>query len=282
MKYSFLFTLLLFKQKKRNFEKSFLYTPAGTPPFSLILTCSMAHSSDFSANDDQDIVALVQQYEQHLAQDATFFFESDTFQDIINYYDEHLETLKALTAIEHAIEQHPFCAQFYLAQAQILMDEERYQDAQDALDTALSYEPTNCEFLLAQADLLQRTQCYTAALQTLDLLRQIGDSDDTLQADILEATIWEAQQQYPRALQKLEYCVLHDPDNDWLLSRVWLCAEWADQRDQAICIYLKVIDQKPYSWWAWYHLGFAYMELELYEKAVEALDYAIEIGRAHV
>lgn len=238
----------------------------------------MAYSpQDSFSSENTDISALIHRYEQLLAGGDSFFFETDTFLEIIGYYNEHLNPQSALEAITLALEQHPYCAHFYLSRAQILMDEGQYPEAQEALSTALRYEPTNTEFLLAEADLLQRNQRYDEASTVLEQVRQWADEDEQQEADILEATLLEAQQQYAAALLKLEQTALREPDNDWLLSRIWLCAEWADQRDAAIEIYHRIIDQNPYSCWAWYHLGYAFMELDLYEKAVEAFDYAIVI-----
>lgn len=240
----------------------------------------MPHFNDYSSDKQLDILELVHQYEQSLAAGISFFFEAEVFQEIIDYYDEHLQTEKALQAIAYALQQHPFCAQFYLVQAQILMDAERYEAAREALEMGKRYEPTNIEFMLAEVELLQRTKDYEASEELLAYIRPMAGADELQEIELLEANLLEAKQDYNAALRKLERAAQREPNNDWILSRIWLCAEWGNEREHALDIYQQLIDVNPYSYWAWYHLGYAAMELEHYEKAVEAFDYAIVIDES--
>ena len=46
---------------------------------------------------------------------------------------------------------------------------------------------------------------------------------------------------------------------------------------KAFGLHQKIIDQQPYSELAWFNLGSAYQGLKLYEKAIDAYQYAVAI-----
>ena len=46
----------------------------------------------------------------------------------------------------------------------------------------------------------------------------------------------------------------------------------------ALNIYLKYLEEEPFSDSAWYNLGIIYNKLDLFEKAMEAYDYALAIN----
>ena len=46
----------------------------------------------------------------------------------------------------------------------------------------------------------------------------------------------------------------------------------------ALIYYLKYLEEEPFSDSAWYNLGIIYNKLEMYEKAMEAYDYALAIN----
>jgi tetratricopeptide (TPR) repeat protein len=69
-----------------------------------------------------------------------------------------------------------------------------------------------------------------------------------------------------------------NPSNEMAYSRLWMCMELTETYEAGIKVSLDIIDRSPYSYWAWYNLGHAYLQLGLFEKAFEAYDYAIVIN----
>jgi predicted Zn-dependent protease len=69
---------------------------------------------------------------------------------LIDYYEEQFEYPKALQAIEHALVNYPFSAVFHIRKAQLLLEEDRIDDANSALNFAKLYEPTNVDVILTE------------------------------------------------------------------------------------------------------------------------------------
>src|SRR3546814_9774721 len=60
-----------------------------------------------------------------------------------------------------------------------------------------------------------------------------------------------------------------------LLYELAFCFDIIDRQEESIAFYQKYIDEEPYSYAAWYNLGNAFNKLGLFEKAIDAYDYAI-------
>lgn len=226
----------------------------------------------------QDFKNLVNQYEKMLAEGVVAFLEPESFEHIIDYYEEENKLQKALAVVENALTQHTYTAIFYIRKAQLLIEESRFEDAEESLDMALIYEPSNLDILLTKADLYMQKLMPEKASEILQQAKTFADEDDMDDIYILEATVYETQGFYAKAFDMLKKVVRADPFNDLALSRMWMNMELAEMYKEGIQFHLEIIDEAPYSYWAWFNLAHAYTQLEQYEKAVEAYDYAIVIN----
>ncbi len=235
----------------------------------------------FDYNDNPEglnVKNLVQQYEKMLAIGANIFLDSESFLDLIDFYEEVYELKKALEAAEYALINYPFSAIFHIRKAQLLLEEDRLEDANEALLVAKLYEPTNVDVFLTEAEILHQSQNYNAALTMLDNALNYADSNDIEDIYLLQAAIYESLEDYSASMKCLVNVLQENPSNEMAYSRIWMCMELTESYEEGVNISLKIIDTSPYSYWAWYNLGHAYMQLGLYEKACDAYDYAIVIN----
>ncbi len=234
---------------------------------------------DFNYNhEESNVQDLILQYEGMIAKGTTVFLEQDAFQDIVDYYEEEFLYAKALEVIRHALIQYPFSAVFHIRKAQLLLEEDRIEAATEALKIAKLYEPNNVDIFLTESEIFHQAEDYRAALQCLDTALLFADSGDWEDIYLLEASIYESMENYEAAFESLIKVLQQNPFNEMAFSRLWLCMELGETYEEGIAVHLEIIDRAPYSYWAWYNLGHAYLQLGLYEKAFEAYDYAIVIN----
>ena len=234
---------------------------------------------DFNYNhEDSNVNELILQYEGMLATGNSIFLEQDAFQDLIDYYEDQIQYPKALEVIEYAVIQYPFSAVFYIRKAQLLLEEDQLDAATTALNAAKLYEPSNIDIFLTESEILHQSEDYHAALAMLDTAMIYADSGDWEDIYMMQASIYESMEDYEASFYSLEKALTQNPFNEMAFSRLWLCMELTEAYEEGITVHLRIIDEAPYSYWAWYNLGHAYMQLGLYEKAFEAYDYAIVIN----
>ena len=68
-----------------------------------------------------------------------------------------------------------------------------------------------------------------------------------------------------------------DPTNEEAFIRSVSGRILPDRNEESIKLHQKIIDESPYNELAWFNLAAAYQGLKLYEKAIDAYQYAIAI-----
>ena len=230
--------------------------------------------------DDLNVSDLVHQYENLLTEGKSIYFESDAFQDLIDYYEDQFDYSKALQVVNHALVHYSFSAVFHIRKAQLLLEEDSIEEAKASLKIAKLYEPNNIDVYLTEAEILHQSEKFAEAVDVLDLAVGISDEEDLEDIYLLKASIFESMEDYLSSFNALVKVVKKNPFNEMAFSRFWMCMELTETYEEGVRINLEIIDESPYSYWAWYNLGHAYTHLGKDEKAFEAYDYAIVINES--
>ena len=69
----------------------------------------------------------------------------------------------------------------------------------------------------------------------------------------------------------------HEPTNEEALYKICFWTDFTGRNEESIRLHQKLIDDHPYTELAWFNLGSAYQGLKLYEKAIDAYQYAVVI-----
>ncbi|WMX15051.1 MULTISPECIES: tetratricopeptide repeat protein [unclassified Aureispira] len=233
---------------------------------------------DYDGEHQPDLKLLVQRYEGMLKEGGISFLEVDSFLMLSDYYEEGNDFKRALVALNHAMNQHPYSASLYVRKAQILSEQERYDQAFEALEAAVIYEPSDLDIYLTQADIYMRMFDQDNAIRVIQKAKEYASREELGDLYVLESTIYETKKDYDNALKYLKLALRKDPNNEIALSRISGIYDQTKDYGDAITFHLNFINQNPYSYWAWYNLGLAYLYVGLIEKAAEAFDYAIVIN----
>jgi tetratricopeptide (TPR) repeat protein len=230
--------------------------------------------------DELNVSDLVHQYESLLSEGKSIYFESDNFQDLIDYYEEQFDYNKALQVVNYALVHYSFSAVFHIRKAQLLLEEDSIDEANDALKIAKLYEPNNIDVYLTEVEILHQSEKYEESLDLLERAVEFSDKEDLEDIYLLQASVFESMDDYHSAFNSLVKVVKINPFNELAFSRLWMCMELTEAYERGVSVNLEIIDESPYSYWAWYNLGHAYTHLGNDDKAFEAYDYAIVINES--
>lgn len=228
-------------------------------------------------NEQPDIRSLVEQYEEALANNVQPHIDQDEVEQIVDYYEHVGHYDKALKAIEAALEQHPYSGLILLKKAQILFDLKITDEAIECLDKAAIFEPSEIGIYLLRSEILTFQSQHDEALEQLDRAMELADGDESGDVWLHMADVYEDVEKYDEVYACLKACLKSDMENEEALSRINYCMELTDQFEDAIVLYKEIIEEHPYCFWAWYNLSYAYASLDLYEKAIDALQYVLAI-----
>ena len=152
--------------------------------------------------------------------------------------------------------------------AHYFFDVEEYEDLIDhylsindlkkcssAISHALEQYPGHSNLMIRQAQLLVSTNKAEKALRVLARVEDIDPSNSDIY--ITKGAIYSQLKRYDDAIKEYNKAL--------------------SQGEILSSIYSNIMDRHPYSRFAWFNLGVAYNNIELFEKAIEAFDFAIAI-----
>lgn len=227
--------------------------------------------------DREEIKALLQQFDNLRNGKTNSFLEEDSFERIIDYFDEKEELSQALEAAEYGIEQYPYSSMLLLKKADLLIALKHYQEALSILDQAelLDSKDTNLYILKTDAFLALDQQQKAAAV----LEAAIEDFDGEKKLDLLFelADVYDDYENFDKVFDCLKMILEQDPNNEEALYKICFWTDFTGRNEEGIRLHQKIIEDFPYNELAWFNLAAAYQGLKLYEKAIDAYQYAVAI-----
>lgn len=220
---------------------------------------------------------LVNRYEQMLANNESYYFDVDQFEEIIDYYVEDSKFYKALAVIEYAYTLFPENTNIMLREAQILAGMGHLTRALNRLKSLEKFEPKNEEVLLTMASIYSQLREHPKAIQLFKKALEFGGDEYADEIYLEIALEYENMERFDKAIDTLKEALLLKPDNEILLYELAYCFETTERLAESIEFYQNFIDQFPYNFAAWYNLGNAFQKIEQLEESLDAYDYCIAV-----
>lgn len=234
--------------------------------------------NEFTEPSFGEIIDLIKQYEEAVKTKSPVFFEEESFEQIIQFYQDNNEFNKALRVIESALEQHSFSSFFHTKRAEILANQKRFEEAMASLAEAEKLDPNDINIFLIRADVYLWEGQHQSAMEEVEYALGIAtETGDKCELYLEMADIWEDQEKYPEVINSLKNALREDPENEEALNRLWFCTELTEGYAESIVFHEQLIEQSPYSYLAWFNLGHAYAGAGDLEKALDAFEYVMAI-----
>ncbi|MDR0660995.1 MAG: tetratricopeptide repeat protein [Prevotellaceae bacterium] len=228
-----------------------------------------------------DITSLIERYEKMHQDGQLCYFDVEDFESIISYYLYKNSTERARIAIDDGMHLHPSSLELKLKLIEVEVEDECWQNALSLIGEIKSYAfsfKAEIAVLEARAMLLQ--QNVDEAIATIDHLIEthlnVKDIDlQTFAGDLLNVS------EYAHAARYLEFMRKHYGNIGNLLLDLAYCYERLDDRERAIKIYQKYLDENPFSTLAWFELAKLYEQDRQYGNAIQAYDFVLTIDSAY-
>lgn len=229
----------------------------------------------FESFFDQETLALVKRFENMIRQDEQYFYDVSEFEDIIDFYFFQNDLQKANQCIRQALEQHPGCVDLILKQAQYFINAGDIEDAERIMKELDQIDSIDHEIHFAKGTIYSQIEKPEKAIEEFE--RAIGGVEypDDLYTNI--AYEYENLGNYDKAIGYLLKASEADPENEAVLYELSFCFEVSQQTHKGIVFLQDFLNKHPYSKAAWFNLGIAFSNQELFEKAIDAYDYVIAI-----
>ncbi|HWY38204.1 MAG TPA: tetratricopeptide repeat protein [Bacteroidia bacterium] len=231
---------------------------------------------DRNSEGNNNIEELVKRFEQMLQLNEVYYFESDELEEIIDHYFNSGNPANLKKVIDFALERYPFSADFKIARAQFLAYNQQTQEALKLLNDVELVEPSNPDIYTTRGYIYSQMGLSEQAVENYKTALKYTDQPDEVM--IALGTEFLSQEKYLDAIYYLKKAVMHNPDNDYALSELFIGLDAASQLDEGRAFFQSLIDENPYNHFAWFNLGLCCSKLGDHEKALEAYEYAIAIN----
>jgi len=227
--------------------------------------------------DRDELKELLQLFDNLKNGKSNSFIEEDSFERIIDHFDEKEQLTQALEAAEYGIGQYPYSSILLLKKADLLIALRRYKEALAILDQAelLDSKDTNLYILKTDAYLALDQQEKAAAV----LEAAIDDFEGEEKIDLLFelADVYDDYENFEKVFDCLKMILEQEPNNEEALYKICFWTDFTGRNEEGIRLHQKIIEDFPFNELAWFNLAAAYQGLKLYEKAIDAYQYAVAI-----
>jgi len=227
--------------------------------------------------DREQLRELLKQYENFKNGRSHSFIEEDSFEKIIDYYQEKEDLTKAMEAAEIASEQFPYSSMILIKKADILLANRRYQDALDILEQASLLDGGDINLYILKTDAYLALDQQEKAVVLLEEALSLFDGEEKIELLFELADVYDDYEDFDKVFDCLKMVLEDEPTNEEALYKICFWTDFTGRNEESIRLHQKIIDEYPYNELAWFNLAAAYQGLKLYEKSIDAYQYAITI-----
>jgi tetratricopeptide (TPR) repeat protein len=227
--------------------------------------------------DREEFRELLELYNNLKQGKPNSFIEEDSFERLIDYFDEKEQLSLALEASEYATRQYPYSATLLLRKADLLIALQRYKEGLHILDQASLLDSTDTDLYILKTDAYLALDQQEKAAAVLEAA--IGEFDGEEKIDLLFelADVYDDYENFEKVFDCLKMILDQEPNNEEALYKICFWTDFTGRNEEAIRLHQKIIDEYPFNELAWFNLAASYQGLKLYEKAIDAYQYAVAI-----
>jgi tetratricopeptide (TPR) repeat protein len=227
--------------------------------------------------DRDELKELLQQFDNLKAGKNHSFLEEESFEKIIDYFDEKDQLPKAIEAADYAIEQYPYSSSLVLKKADLLIAQKQYKEALFYLEKAELLDVSDINLYILKTDAYLALDQQEKAAVVLEAALQHFDGEEKLELLFELADVYDDYENFEKVFDCLKMILEQDPTNEEALYKICFWTDFTGRNEEGIRLHQGIIDEHPFNELAWFNIAAAYQGLKLYEKAIDAYQYAVAI-----
>lgn len=225
----------------------------------------------------EELQELLRVYQNLRAGRSTSFIEEEDFERIINHFDEKQDLRSALEAADVGMDQFPYSAQLKFKKADLLIANRQYLEALDLLDAGALFDSNDTALYILKTDAYLALDQPEKAAELLEDALCLFEGDERVELLFELSDVYDDYEDFEKVFDCLKLILEEDPLNEEALLKICFWADFTGRCEESIRLHQNIIDEHPFSELAWFNLATAFQGLKLYEKAIDAYQYALVI-----
>ncbi len=227
--------------------------------------------------DREELKELLRQYQNLKNGRSHSFLEEEAFERIIDYFDEKDNIAEALEAAETGLQQFPYSSHLMIKKADLLLATRKYREALDILEVAELYDSTDLNLYILKTDAYLALDQQARAVELLESALQLFEGEEKTDLLFELADVYDDYEEFDKVFDCLKLVLEAEPTNEEALYKICFWTDFTGRNEESIRLHQQIIEEYPFSELAWFNLAAAYQGLKLYEKSIDAYQYAVAI-----
>lgn len=232
---------------------------------------------DHPYREDRELDELLKQYENLRKGKSYTFLEEEAFERIIDHFDDKDDLIQALEAAEIGLEYFPFSSQLLIKKADILIATRRYGEALEILEQASLFDSKDINIYILKTDAYLALDEPAKAAGLIEEALHLFEGEEKIDLLFELADVYDDYEEFDKVFDCLQIVLELEPTNEEALYKICFWTDFTGRNEESIRLHNKIIEDYPYNELAWFNLGAAYQGLKLYEKSIDAYQYAVAI-----
>ena len=227
--------------------------------------------------ENEELNELLRKYENLKRGRSQSYLDEESFEKIIDHFDDREDLNRALDAAERGVEQYPFSSVLLIRKADLLIASRKYSEALDILDHASMLDSSDINLYILKTDIYLALEKHEKAVDILEEALLLFRGQEKVELLFELADVYDDYEEFEKVFDCLKLILEEDPNNEEALYKICFWTEFTGRNEESIQLHKKIINDFPYNELAWFNLAAAYQGVKLYEKALDAYQYAIVI-----
>ncbi len=227
--------------------------------------------------DSEDLKELLKRFQNLRTGLSNSFLDEDSFEKIIDYFDDVEDLPQALEAAELGIEQFPFSSALLVKKADLMIATRKYNEALRILERAELFDSSDINLYILKTDAYLALDQQEKAVVILQEALKHFEGQERIELLFELSDVYDDYEEFDKIFDCLKLILEQDPTNEEALYKICFWTDFTGRNEEGIRLHQKIIDEYPYSELAWFNLAASFQGLKLYEKAIDAYKYAIAI-----
>jgi tetratricopeptide (TPR) repeat protein len=227
--------------------------------------------------DREELKELLLQFDNLRAGKSNSFLEEESFERIIDHFDEKDQLATALEAAEYGIHQYPYSASLLLKKADLMIAMKKYKEALAILDQAALLDSKDTDLYILKTDAYLALDQQEKAAAILEAALDDFDGEEKIDLLFELADVYDDYENFEKVFDCLKMILEQEPSNEEALYKICFWTDFTGRNEEGIRLHQRIIDDFPFNELAWFNLAAAYQGIKLYEKAIDAYQYAVAI-----
>src|SRR5215204_2266495 len=228
--------------------------------------------------DNSELQEILKRYENLKKGRSHSYIDEESFEKIIDYFDEKEDISSALEAAEKGAEQYPFSSTMLIRKADLLIATHKYRDALSLLEHAAMLDSSDINVYILKTDAYLALDKQEKAVEILEQALALFTGEERISLLFELADVYDDYQEFEKVFDCLKIVLEQEPNNEEALYKICFWTDFTGRNEESIKLHQRIIDEFPYNDLAWFNLAAAYQGIKLYEKALDAYQYAIVIN----